>query len=293
MSAEDSPERSGEPAVQAGRKERRFAREITGLIGAPILIWVVGWAPPVVFNSLVVVAAAVGLWELLSMGRKSGHPIQTLVPTALLLTLLGSFLVPALPPLPVVVGIMLLVPTSYVFSREDLAGALPGSGITTLAILYVGLLSGTLIRLRFDFEPFGAQLLFFLFLVVWLGDTFAYYAGKNFGRTPLLPRVSPKKTVEGLIGGVIGSILTAAVIHFTFFGEFPLHHALICAAILSLSGVVGDLVESAWKRSSGVKDSGTLIPGHGGILDRLDSILFTGPVLYAYWYLLGPHTLGA
>jgi phosphatidate cytidylyltransferase len=138
------------------------------------------------------------------------------------------------------------------------------------------------VRLRNDF-PDGPNLVFFLLLVVWLGDAGAYYTGKRFGRTKLSPRISPKKTVEGLIGGVMMSIITAVVIHLTFFPEFPMLAAIVMGAVLSVAGVIGDLAESMWKRSAAVKDSGSLIPGHGGFLDRFDSILFTAPILYVYW----------
>ena len=154
-----------------------------------------------------------------------------------------------------------------------------------LATTYVGLLCGSLIRLRNDF-PVGWKLVFFLLLVVWLGDSGAYYVGKKFGKHKLSPRISPKKTIEGLAGGITTSIIAAIVIHFTFFPEFPLHHAIIAGVILSFAGVVGDLAESMWKRSADVKDSGTLLPGHGGFLDRFDSILFTAPILYCYWTLI-------
>ena len=181
---------------------------------------------------------------------------------------------------------LLVIPAWYVFSRRSLDDALPSSAIAVMATLYVGMLGGSLIRLRNDFSPnIGPKLVFFLLLVVWLGDAGAYYIGKQFGRHPLSPRISPKKTVEGGIGGIATAILTAVVIHFTFFREFPLVHAIVAGVILSIAGVIGDLAESMWKRSAAVKDSGTLIPGPGG-LDRFDSIFFTTPILYVYWVLI-------
>jgi phosphatidate cytidylyltransferase len=201
------------------------------------------------------------------------------------LFILAAFI---LEPISVEMGVflaLLLIPASYVFARGELDEALPSSAIAVLATLYVGMLGGSLIRLRNDF-PDGWKLLFFLMLVVWLGDAGAYYCGRTFGKHKLSPRISPKKTVEGLIGGVITSVIAALVIHFTFFLNFPLVHVVIAGVILSVAGVVGDLAESMWKRSAAVKDSGTLIPGHGGFLDRFDSILFTAPILYAYWFLI-------
>lgn len=270
----------------APRGKARYTREITSIIAGPVLVLIVGWAPGLVVAALIGLAAVIGLWEFLAMGEKKGLPMQKALSTILLLILLISFLLPTLPVAASIFAVLMLIPMAYVFSSSDLSAALSASAVCVLGILYIGLLSGALIGLRLDFDPHGSDLLFFLLLVVWAGDALAYYTGRTFGKTKLLPRVSPKKTVEGLLGGIAGSLIAAAIIHFTFFGEFPLIHALVCAALLSLSGVVGDLAESTWKRSAEIKDSGALIPGHGGVLDRIDSILFTAPVLYAYWYLL-------
>jgi len=181
---------------------------------------------------------------------------------------------------------LLVIPASYVFGKSSVEDALPSSAIAVLATMYVGMLGGSLIRLRSDFGPvIGPNLIYFLLLVVWLGDAGAYYVGKRFGKHKLSPRISPKKTVEGLIGGIIMSVITAVVIHLTFFPQIQLVHAMIVGIVLSITGVIGDLAESLWKRSAAVKDSGTLLPGHGGFLDRFDSILFTAPILYVYWAL--------
>jgi phosphatidate cytidylyltransferase len=180
---------------------------------------------------------------------------------------------------------LLIIPASYVVTSKPLEDSLPSSAVAVLATTYVGMLGGSLIRLHNDFDE-GYKLVFFLLLVVWLGDSGAYYVGKQFGKHKLSPRISPKKTVEGLIGGMAASIIAAVVIHYTFFPKFPLLHAIIAGVILSFAGVIGDLAESMWKRSAAVKDSGTLIPGHGGFLDRFDSILFTAPILYCYWTLI-------
>ncbi|MBW3671725.1 MAG: phosphatidate cytidylyltransferase [Acidobacteria bacterium] len=289
MSSTAKSEQDQQPAP---RERARFTREITSFVAGPVLVLIVGWAPGLVVAAVITLVAAIALWEFLSMGEKKGLPIQKVLSMILLLILLTSFLLPAFPVEAAILAVLMLIPMAYVFSRSDLSAALPASAVCVLGILYVGLLSGAMMGLRLHFEPHGSDLLFFLLLVVWAGDALAYYTGRKFGKTRLLPRVSPKKTVEGLLGGVAGSLITAAVIQLTFFGEFPLVHALICAALVSLSGVVGDLAESAWKRSAEIKDSGTIIPGHGGILDRTDSILFAAPVLYAYWYLLhGPFRL--
>lgn len=263
----------------------RFSREITAAIFSPFVIWLIGWSHPYVFDVVIAIVAVLAMIEFLALGRAKGYDFPTILCTVIMLIIIAAFV---LEPISVELGMfaaLLIIPGSYVFSRRPLEDSLPSSAIAVLATTYVGMLGGSLIRLRNDF-PEGWKLVFFLLLVVWLGDSGAYYVGKKFGRHKLSPRISPKKTVEGLIGGMTTSIITAVVIHFTFFKTFPLLHAIIAGVILSFAGVVGDLAESMWKRSADVKDSGTLLPGHGGFLDRFDSILFTAPILYCYWTLI-------
>jgi phosphatidate cytidylyltransferase len=124
-------------------------------------------------------------------------------------------------------------------------------------------------------------ILLFVFIFLWVNDTFAYLTGKAFGKTKLLERLSPKKSVEGFIGGLAGTILTGYGISFYNQDIEPIHWMVI-SALISISGTIGDLFQSSLKRVAGVKDSGNIIPGHGGILDRLDSFLFAVPVVYFY-----------
>lgn len=263
----------------------RFTREITALIAAPIAIWLIGWSHAYVFDAAIAAICVLALHEFLTLGRRKGYEVPVVLCIIVMLVIMAAFI---LKDLSVEIGMftaLLLIPASYVFSKKPLEDSLPSSAVAVLATTYVGMLGGSLIRLRGDF-PVGWKLIFFLALVVWLGDSGAYYVGKSLGKRKLAARISPKKTVEGLIGGMVTSIVTAVIIHFTFFPEFPLLHAIIAGVILSFAGVVGDLAESMWKRSADVKDSGTLIPGHGGFLDRFDSILFTAPILYCYWTLI-------
>ncbi len=265
----------------------KYVRELTALVLAPIAVYIIGWSHAYVFDATIALIASLALYEFLILGRRKGYELPIALCMLLTLFIIVAFV---FEPVSVEMGVfltLLVVPASYVFSRKALDDALPSSAIAVMATLYVGMLGGSLIRLRNDFAPnIGPKLVYFLVLVVWLGDAGAYYVGKKFGRRALSPRISPKKTIEGGIGGIAVAILTAVIIHFTFFREFPLVHAIIAGVILSIAGVIGDLAESMWKRSAAVKDSGTLIPGHGGFLDRFDSVFFTTPILYVYWVLI-------
>ena len=263
----------------------RFSREITAAIASPIVIWLIGWSHEYVFDAVIAAVAVLALIEFVNLGKHKGYNIPLPLCIAIVLIIVAAFIIEHLSVEIGVFAALLFIPASYVFSRKPLEDSLPSSAVAVLATTYVGMLTGSLIRLRNDF-PEGWKLVFFLLLVVWLGDSGAYYVGKKFGKRKLSPRISPKKTIEGLAGGMATSIIAAVVIHFTFFQNFPLHHAIIAGVLLSFAGVVGDLAESMWKRSADVKDSGTLLPGHGGFLDRFDSILFTAPILYCYWTLI-------
>ncbi len=265
----------------------KYTRELTAAVLSPIAVYIIGWSHAYVFDVTIALIAAGALYEFLILGRRKGYQLPLTICILVMLFIIAAFV---LEPISVEMGVfltLLIVPATYVFSSGALEEALPSSAIAIMATLYVGMLGGSLIRLRNDFpKSIGPKLVFFLVLVVWLGDAGAYYVGKRFGKHLLSPRISPKKTIEGLIGGIAVSVLTAVVIHFTFFQAFPLVHAIIAGIILSVAGVIGDLAESMWKRSAAVKDSGTLFPGHGGFLDRFDSVFYTTPILYVYWVLI-------
>lgn len=266
----------------------KYTRELTTLVVSPFAIWVIGWSHPLVFDATVALCAVLALYEFLTLGKRKGFHLPITLCIFVALFILAAFI---LEPISVEMGVfvaLLLIPASYVFMKGSIDEALPSSAIAVMATLYVGMLGGSLIRMRGDF-PVGPKLVFFLLIVVWIGDAGAYYTGKALGKHKLSPRISPKKTVEGLVGGIVTSTIAATVIHFTFFPEFPLPHAVVAGVILSACGVIGDLAESLWKRSADVKDSGTLIPGHGGFLDRFDSIFFTAPILYTHWSLIVHH----
>jgi phosphatidate cytidylyltransferase len=157
------------------------------------------------------------------------------------------------------------------------------TGATILGVLYVVLLGGHLVAVRTGFnQTLSAHLLSFFFMVLMGADTGAYYVGKAFGKHKLAPSISPGKTWEGVAGGLLSGQLMAAIAHFWFFKELPLKLALPLAAMMTVVGILGDLTESALKRSAGAKDAGNILPGHGGLLDRLDTLLFNAPVIYYF-----------
>ncbi len=132
---------------------------------------------------------------------------------------------------------------------------------------------------------FNQELIVGIFALIWINDTFAYITGKNFGKNKLYERISPNKTIEGFIGGFIFSIIGGYFIfRFTLYRDFSFWLGL--AIILSIFGTLGDLIQSKFKRQAGVKDSGNLMPGHGGLYDRLDSIIFSSPFVYAYLLII-------
>jgi phosphatidate cytidylyltransferase len=135
--------------------------------------------------------------------------------------------------------------------------------------------------------PGGVKLLFFYLACIWVGDSGAYYVGKNFGRHKMSPRISPNKTLEGLAGAIVTTFITAAIAAWVLDLELAPIHIAAVAAILAITAPLGDLVESVFKRDSGVKDSSTLIPGHGGLLDRTDSLVYPAPFVLAYLVVTG------
>ena len=152
--------------------------------------------------------------------------------------------------------------------------------------LYVGGLVTMLALLRRDQGSIGPPYVLFTLMVAWLGDTGGYFAGRFLGKTKLYEAVSPKKTREGFAGSIVGSICGALLAHFWYLPSLPLGNGVVLAAFAGTLGQLGDLVESLLKRSTGIKDSGWIVPGHGGILDRIDALLVVSPIVYLYtvWF---------
>jgi phosphatidate cytidylyltransferase len=184
--------------------------------------------------------------------------------------------------------IVLIVLTAACLVAATLRGApfdkmIASTGATLLGVLYVVLSGGYLVAIRTGFnQTLSAHLLSFFFLVVMGADTGAYYTGRALGKHKLAPNISPGKTWEGVAGGVVAALGFAVLAHYWFFREMPLKWALPLALVMTVVGILGDLTESALKRGAGAKDAAKLLPGHGGVLDRLDSLLFNAPLIYYF-----------
>lgn len=163
---------------------------------------------------------------------------------------------------------------------RDIRDSAADVALYLLGLLYVPLLMSYLILLR-GLSP-GVSWVFLLLIIVMCGDTAAFYVGSTIGKRRLYPLVSPKKSVEGMFGGLAGSVAGTFLARATFFPELSVADCVVTALLAGLTGQLGDLFESLLKRSFGVKDSGSIFPGHGGMLDRLDSVLFAAPTLYFY-----------
>ncbi|MGB2625209.1 MAG: phosphatidate cytidylyltransferase [Candidatus Acidiferrum sp.] len=180
-----------------------------------------------------------------------------------------------------VLGIAVLT----LFSRRPLVETLPAAGISSSALLLVAYPLSFVVPMHGAFWQ-GSRFLLFALVLTWAADTTAYFVGRAVGRHPLAPRISPKKTWEGSIGSMFGSLLVAYLFHFWI--DIALVHLMLMAVLGNVAGQTGDLLESAYKRSAGVKDSGGLLPGHGGVLDRIDALILCVPVIWYYLVLVNP-----
>ncbi len=192
---------------------------------------------------------------------------------------------PGTAPLILVIALFLLFLFRLISHRGAPAQSVVPVAFGLLGIVYIPLLFSYMMLIR-SLEN-GQWLLLLLFSIVWGNDTFAYYTGRAIGRHKLAPAISPNKTIEGAIGGLAGGILVSFALHrFILSGVIGTADTILIALIMGILGQLGDLIESSLKRSVGAKDSGFVVPGHGGILDRIDSIILPLPFLYYYIKLM-------
>jgi phosphatidate cytidylyltransferase len=166
------------------------------------------------------------------------------------------------------------------FGRQPIVESFGGLSVSAAAMVFLVLPLSTVIRIH-GAPHLGKQLLLFTLVLVWAGDTLAYFVGRSIGRFPMAPHLSPKKTWEGAIANLAGSVIVALVAQRWL--DIPLRHLIGIAILANLAGQGGDLLESAYKRSAGIKDSGSLLPGHGGMLDRIDALILAAPVVWYYF----------
>jgi len=258
-------------------------RIATAAFGLPILIIFIIYATPFYFWLLLAGCILLGLMEFYHLLSKNITNCFTLAGLGLGLLVSITFFKGSIPSVPssLVISLVVMVPFFISLTQaQDFSIVTLKLFGTIVGVFYVAWLLSHLLLIRV--LPHGKNMIFFLLLVVWTGDTAAFYTGKFFGKHKLSPRISPKKTIEGALGGIFGSIIISAIAHFTFLKQINLANSIFLGFLLNVFGQLGDLTESLLKRGFRVKDSGTLIPGHGGILDRIDSILFAGPSLYYY-----------
>ena len=236
-------------------------------------------------------ALAAGLFEFYSLTKKLELKADASVGYLGAIALFVGFVFDAPAKAPdilfaTVAGFVIIVLATQTFRfRKDFSKMLTGIGVTFLGAMYVAFLGGFLVAIRMGFETstnLSTHLLGYFFLVLFGSDTGAYFAGRAFGKHKLAPSISPGKTVEGLIGGLFAAGAFAALATWWFFPELPYQWSVPLAVILGVVGVFGDLCESAMKRGAKAKDAASILPGHGGFLDRLDSLLFAAPILYYF-----------
>jgi phosphatidate cytidylyltransferase len=282
-------------------------RLLTAAVLIPVVVASVWWAPAIILAGIAAVVAILALVEFLNLGDRIGlrgfklwtyfctvlifyaqfslgrvetHSFAggvsmvrdatggTLsVEAALLIFLFGC----------VVLGLL---------TKRPLHEILPAISIGSAALLFVVLPFSYIVRLD-EIERVGRQLVLFTLVLVWAGDMLAYFVGKSLGRVPMAPALSPKKTWEGSLGNVLASMIVAVL--FAKWMQTDVITLLVIAGVANIAGQAGDLIESAYKRGASVKDSGGLLPGHGGMLDRIDSLILATPAVWILYQWLAAH----
>ncbi len=269
-----------------------LVRITVAVIGIPLLL-AIAWQGGTLFLGFVILLIILGLLEFSKLARA-----QNISPPTFLLILCGILIGLGVFFKGELALILLLFASFLILSYweitrenllpENLVRALKNLSFSWLGLFYVAGLFSFLILIRelpktanFDYRM-GGKWIIFLYISIWTCDTFAYFVGRALGRHKLAGAISPRKTVEGAIAGVLGAILVAFIAQASFLSSFYFRELLPLALMVGIIGQIGDIVESLIKRAAGVKDSSKIIPGHGGVLDRFDSIIFVAPWVYYY-----------
>ncbi|MEG6615731.1 phosphatidate cytidylyltransferase [Peptococcaceae bacterium 1198_IL3148] len=251
-------------------------RVLSALLGIPLIICAV-WKGGLILLSFIAIVMILGLLEMLNLLKNLGlKPSKAITIVSALLLLVATYwqdwrVVGMAITLTLVAHLLYLLKDFPRYSPIDAAAG-------WLAVMYLGLFTYIFL---ISTLPEGTLWLYMLLVGTWASDTFAYFVGKTFGKHKLTPNLSPKKTWEGAMGGLLGSVV-AVYIYSAFVISLPLNYVFLLGLLISITSQFGDLVESTLKRHASLKDSGNIIPGHGGMLDRFDSMLLSAPLVYYF-----------
>lgn len=273
--------RSISVTTSPARTQRFDLRRLyTAAVLIPAVYVIIVFLPPWALTLLLITVGSMAILELyrISFQSRVNRPLVTVGLVAFALVLARSHLSLTLVELLIATG--LVAALCVFFLSGPIERRWQDVLLTLFGVVYVGATLSTAVSTRT--LPTGEMLVLFLAVVTWASDAGAYYAGTLWGKHLLMPSISPKKTVEGVFGGLVSAVAAALLAQLWFASQLSPWDGLALGALLTFSGLVGDLFESAIKRRQGVKDSGGILPGHGGMLDRLDSLLFTAPTFYYY-----------
>ena len=276
-------------------------RVLVAVVAAPLLILILYRPVPEFTWGLVFIASLLAMREFFAMtiadardrrasmiiGALSVGALYWLNPYALRLTSLSAKVGVLSSIGPLVALVIAVVPAMlyYLFRFRDIPTVAARMTATITGIVYVGVLLSFVALIKRDAGAFGGDFVLLMLLIAWFGDTGGYFGGRFFGKTKLYEAVSPKKTWAGAIGGMLGSVLAVVLLKEVHLHQLTWIDVVLIGVPGSILGQMGDLAESLLKRSVGVKDSGALLPGHGGMLDRIDAVLFIAPYVYLYLYI--------
>jgi phosphatidate cytidylyltransferase len=257
-----------------------MARILSALVLIPLAILIVIYARPIYFLIGIGLIGTACLYEYYGLVRAMGIRVQPLFGYLAFWVLLIEFQRGRFPVVALLGLVLIAAFLSALWRKNTVRERALALMAEVLGIFYFVLFLYPAIPVRYGFD--GMQWILLLLAVTWAGDTFALIAGKTFGKHLLAPGLSPKKTYEGAIAGLLGGVAVAAAVRHLFLPDLPALHVIILSFLLGVFGQMGDFAESLLKRAAEIKDSSHLIPGHGGALDRMDSLLFAIPVLYFY-----------
>lgn len=284
-------------------------RTLTALLLIPPVVYLIGWSPEWLFVLMVAAAVVLALREYFALCRVMGIRVFSWLGYVAGVGLCVAQILPAdlyrTAVTPLMVALVLVIPIFAMRPSVDLKSYLVTTATTIFGIMYIGLTLACIVPIRFSVNDLGnpwvlggetgpvpgllhgARLVLFLFTVIWAGDICAYLVGRSVGRLPFFTRISPRKTWEGAIAGLLGSIIAGLLFTHWFLPRTQTAAVILLSLLIAVAGQIGDLVESAIKRGASQKDSGDLLPGHGGMLDRIDSLLLAAPAFWLALLILG------